>query len=190
MDSYSYLIRRKVFQIFGASFHIYDPAGNLIGFSHQKAFKLKEDIRVYTDESKRQELLMIKARQIIDFSACYDVFDSATNMLLGTWKREGFSSILRDKWRLFDAAGAQIGEINEDSMGLALLRRSFANWIPQKYSLSHGGNPEVAVYAQCFNPFVFKLKVRIHPGCMLMPHLILSGGILLAAIEGRQSQQQ
>ena len=73
-------------------------------------------------------------------------------------------------------------------MGMALVRRFLVNCIPQKYSLSYGDNPEVATYAQCFNPFVFKLKVLIHPGCVLMPQLILSGGILLAAIEGRQSQ--
>ena len=187
MADYTYLIRRKVFQLCGASFHIYDPAGKIIGFSHQKAFKLKEDIRVYTDESKQQELLIIKARQIIDFSASYDIFDAATNTRLGAWQRKGFSSIIRDKWCLYDTNETQVGEMKEDSMGMALVRRCLANWIPQKYSLAFGGNPEVATYTQCFNPFVFKLKVCIKPGCMLSPYLILAGGILLAAIEGRQS---
>ncbi len=44
-----YTIRRKVLKIFGAAFHIYDPHGNLAGYCKQKAFKLKEDIRIYTD---------------------------------------------------------------------------------------------------------------------------------------------
>lgn len=189
MADYSYLIRRKVFQIFGASFHIYDASGNLIGFSSQKAFKLKEDIRVYSDESKQQELLIIKARQIIDFSACYDVFNARTNQLLGTWQRRGFASLVRDQWTLSSPSGEQIGEIKEDSMALALIRRltNLNMVLPQAYSLTYRNSAEAAVYSQCFNPFVFKIKVRINPACDLDPNLVLAGGILLTAIEGRQS---
>ena len=186
MNDYSYLIRRKVFKLFGADFHVYDPLGNLIGFSHQKAFKLKEDIRVYSDEGMQQELLVIKARQIIDFSACYDVFDASSNMLLGTWKRKGFSSILRDQWILFAPDGTQIGEIKEDSTALALIRRFITNLIPQDYFLADGNSVVVATYSQCFNPFIFKLKVRLFPNCQYNPYLVLAGGVLLAAIEGRQ----
>ena len=186
MKEYSYLIRRKVFKLFGADFHIYDPAGRLIGFSHQKAFKLKEDIRVYVDESMQQELLIIKARQIIDFSACYDVFDASSNLWLGTWQRKGFSSILRDHWVLFAPNGGQIGEIKEDSAALAIIRRFVTNWIPQDYFLADGNSVQAATYSQCFNPFVFKLKVRLSPDCQFNPYLVLAGGILLAAIEGRQ----
>jgi hypothetical protein len=50
----------------------------LLLFSEQKMFKLREDIRVYSDEAKTQEVLAIKARQIMDFSAAYDVVESAT----------------------------------------------------------------------------------------------------------------
>ncbi len=187
MDDYTYLIRRKVFKLFGASFHIYDPAGNLIGFSNQKAFKLKEDIRVYTDESMAKELLLIQARQIIDFSACYDVYDSTTNQYLGAWQRKGLTSLIRDNWILFDSQGIQVGEIKEDSLTLALFRRFATNWLPQDYSLNYGPqNTPVASYGQCFNPFIFKLKVNVPPNCPILPQLVLAGGILLTAIEGRQ----
>ena len=188
MADYSYLIRRKVFKLFGADFHIYDPAGNLIGFSHQKAFKLKEDIRVFTDESMQQELLIVKARQIIDFSACYDIFEASTHAWLGTWQRKGFSSLLRDHWLLFAPNGPQIGEIKEDSTALALVRRfvDFGSLIPQHYNLTTGASQNEAVYSQRFNPFVFKIEVRLNPECRLNPYLVLAGGILLAAIEGRQ----
>ena len=46
----SYLVRRKVLKVFGASFHIYDDAGDVVGYTKQKAFKLKEDIRIFTGE--------------------------------------------------------------------------------------------------------------------------------------------
>jgi hypothetical protein len=64
----SYLLRRQAIALTG-KFRFYDPAGRMIMFSEQKMFRLREDIRVYSDESKTQEVLSIKARQIIDFSA-------------------------------------------------------------------------------------------------------------------------
>ena len=80
-----YLVRRKVFTLAGAKFHIFDPDGNLVFFSKMKAFKLREDIRLFRDESMSDELLLIQARQIIDFSAAYDVLDSKTGEKIGVF---------------------------------------------------------------------------------------------------------
>ena len=67
----SYMVRQKVLKLLGEEFHIYsdDSMQQLIGYSKQKALKLKEDIRVYSDEQKSTELICIKARSIIDFGA-------------------------------------------------------------------------------------------------------------------------
>lgn len=70
--------------------------------------------------------------------------------------------------------------------GLALIRRFLCNLIPQQYILGSSYAP-LASYGQFFNPFVFKLAVRISPQCQLHPYLLLAGGVLLAAIEGRQN---
>ncbi|HET9914937.1 MAG TPA: hypothetical protein VFQ13_23815, partial [Anaerolineales bacterium] len=58
----TYLLKRQALALTG-KFRIYDPAGRLVLFSEQKMFKLREDIRVFSDESKSQEVLSIKARQ-------------------------------------------------------------------------------------------------------------------------------
>src|SRR3972149_5620459 len=81
-----YLLKRQVFALAG-KFRFYAPNGQLVLFSEQKMFKLREDIRVYADESKAQEVLMIKARQIIDFSAALDVVDSATGQKVGALRQ-------------------------------------------------------------------------------------------------------
>jgi len=49
-------------KLVGAGFHFYDPNGQVILFANLKAFKLKEDIRIYSGEDKKEELLAIKAR--------------------------------------------------------------------------------------------------------------------------------
>jgi len=183
----AYVIRRKVFTIFGAKFHVYDSSGQVVLFSKQKAFKLKEDIRVFSDESEQEERLLIKARQIIDFSAAYDVVDVRSGSKIGAFRRKGFTSILRDSWEFLDTADRVIGTILEDSMFMALLRRFLTNLIPQSFHAQVGGK-DVAKYHQNFNPFVYKLRVNLEPQARsaVDPQLILAGGILLAAIEGRQ----
>jgi hypothetical protein len=182
-----YLIRRKILTIFGAKFHVYDSSGRVILFSRQKAFKLKEDIRVYSDESEAEERLIIKARQIIDFSAAYDVVEAASGSKIGALRRKGFSSIIRDSWEFLDQADQPIGTILEDSTAMALLRRFLTTLIPQSFHVKVGG-ADVAEYHQNFNPFVFKLRVRLYPGARerISPLLVLAGGILLAAVEARQ----
>ena len=47
-----YTIRRKFLKVLGASFQVFDPEGRQVAFCAQKAFKLKEDIRVVEDEEQ------------------------------------------------------------------------------------------------------------------------------------------
>src|ERR671919_1243606 len=133
-----YVLRRQAIALTG-KFRFYDPMGNLVMFSEQKMFRLREDIRVYADENKTQEVLSIKARQIIDFSAAYDVVDTAMNQKVGALRRRGLSSILRDEWEVLDANDNVVGKLFEDSVGLALLRRLvLGSWLPQNYDMTVG----------------------------------------------------
>jgi hypothetical protein len=176
-----------VFSFLGQKFHVYDSTGKLLGFCQQKAFKLKEDIRVYSDETKTDERVVIKARSIIDFGAAYDVYDSKQGQQkVGALKRKGWSSMLRDSWIVMDAQDKEIGKIQEDSMTMALLRRFLSNLIPQKFHLSDMQEQELATFRQHFNPFIFRMTVAIHEGCPLSPLMVLAAGVLLVAIEGRQ----
>ena len=184
-----YTIRRKALALLGAKFHIFDRDDNLVGFSKQKAFKLKEDIRIFKDESMEEEWIKIAARSVIDFSAVYDVTDSRTGAVLGSLRRKGLKSILRDSWQLLDEDGNEVGQIEEDSAVLAMIRRLhglLAAVIPQKYTLKTGGDREIATYSTSANPFIHKLNVTVFAGCPLHPFVPLAAGLLLVAIEGRQ----
>ena len=182
-----YLLKRQVFALTG-KFRFFDPSGKLLLFSEQKMFKLREDIRVYSDESKAQEVLMIKARQIVDFSAAYDVVDSAMGQKVGALRRRGWASMLRDEWEVLDVNDNVIGKLFEDSMGMALLRRFLSNLIPQNYDITLG-TERVADLKQNFNPFTYELNIDFSMDInhRLDRRLGLAASILLAAVEGRQS---
>ena len=186
-DHDHFIVRRKVLAVLGAKFHVYDPDDNLVLFIKQKAFKLKEDIRVYSDETMDHEKLMIRARQIIDFGAAYDVVDSESGNKVGALRRKGLKSFVRDSWEFLDENDELIGKLKEDSLGLAMLRRLLTSLVPQTFHLRNGER-ELATYRQFFNPFVLKYQVKIHPEAeeMVDTRLVLAGAILLAAIEGRQ----
>ncbi len=119
-----YTIRRKFFRFFGDAFHLYTDDGELALYSNMKRFRIREDIRLYADESQDQELLRISTRSIFDFAGAYDVHDSQSDEHVGTLRRSGFkSSFLRDHWTFLDSGGQEIGTLQEDSMLKALVRR-------------------------------------------------------------------
>ncbi|MCD4657953.1 MAG: hypothetical protein K8S87_10475 [Planctomycetes bacterium] len=179
-----YLTRKKMLKLFGGAFHIYDNDGNLVMYSKQKAFKLKEDIRVYTDESMSEEILVIKTPHVIDFSAKYYVHDSSIGQDVGIIQRKGLKSIFKDEWIYFTAEEKEIGRLKE--YGTALLSRMI-NWIPQKYQIVSLHGNEVANIKQHFNPLVLKYTMRIDQSQQdIDPRLLIATGVLLSAIEGRQ----
>ncbi len=182
-----YVLRRKVFRLFGGAFHIFDPGGGIAFFSEQRAFKLREDIRLYTDETKSVELLTIAAREWIDFSAAYDVLDTVDNIKVGALRRKGFSSMFRDAWEILDEHDHPIGHVREDNLMLALVRRNVFKFLPQTFH-ADVGEQRVATFKQHFNPFIQKITLdfAVDQQNVLDRRLGIATAVLLCAIEGRQ----
>ncbi|TGL07920.1 hypothetical protein [Leptospira bouyouniensis] len=183
-----YFAKKSFLKIFGGEIRIFDEnKSKLLFFVKQKAFKLKEDITVYSDETKTKELLKIKARSVIDFSAIYDVVDMTSNENIGSLRRKGFKSILKDSWEILDTKEQVVGSIDEDSMLKAILRRFLTNLIPQQFLITLNQNP-VGVLQQTFNPFVpqFKIDFSSDVTNALDRRMGIAIVILLQIIEGRQ----
>src|SRR5215813_3994398 len=185
----TYLVRKKFWQFFGASFYVYDPTGALVLFSKMKAFKLKEDIRVFTEETMQNEALSIQARSVLDFAGSYDVYDSATGQRVGALRRKGLkSSFYKDEWAILDAAEREVGLIQEENAFLALLRKYLLGaLIPQSFNAQIGGRT-VATFNQHFNLFASKLTLDFSadPQRQFDRRMGIAAGILLCAIEGKQ----
>lgn len=182
-----YLLRRQVLALTG-TFRLYDPSGRMLMFSKQKMFRLREDIRVYADEGMTQPMLLIKARNIIDFSAAYDVIDPQSNEKVGVWRRKGWRSLLRDEWELLDESDRQIGILVEDSVGYALLRRLLlGRLLPQNYDLFIG-NTRVGDFRQRFHLFRYELDIdfQMDTAHKLDRRMGVAAAILLGTIEGKQ----
>ena len=95
-----FLAQRQVFKLLGAAFRLKTADGRLLAYSKQKAFKLREDIRVYSDEAQTVELLHIRADRIIDFSVAYSVVDSHTGEHVGSLRRHRGTVLHREHGRV------------------------------------------------------------------------------------------
>ncbi len=186
-----YVIKRQFFKLAGGAFRIYDENDNLLLFSKMKAFRLREDIRIYGDEALSTELLTITTKSIFDVSGTYDIIDAVSGERLGALRRKGIkSSLLRDEWLIVDESGREEGKITEDSQVKALIRRwvDFAAFLmPQAYTATVGGG-EVAEFKQRFNPLTMHMDIDFSADAqMLLDRRVgLAAAVLLCAIEGRQ----
>lgn len=187
IEGREFLIQKKLFKLLGSDFRVFNASKQQILFSHQKAFKWKEDFIIYEDESKTTPVVRMKARNIIDFSSTYDIHDAQTGEKLGAAKRKGWNSMLRDEWAILDANDTEIASLKEDSMLMALLRRFLSNLIPQVFDVTVGGQ-KVVTYKNNFNPIVSKVAITIHQDhAQFTPLFCVAVGILLCAVEGKQS---
>jgi hypothetical protein len=103
-------------------------AGEEVCFVEQKRMALKEDLRAFTDDTKSAEVFRIKAQQVFDPRARYDVTDPAGGTI-GQLAKVFGKSLLRSTWRIHDADGNEVAWARERSMFVALLRRVMG-WIP------------------------------------------------------------
>ena len=179
-----YVIKKKALRIV-EQYWIENQSGNKLAYTKQKFWKIKEDIRIFTDESMAQELFRIKQAQIIDAWGKFDVIDSATDMLLGYFRRKTLkSAFVSDEWELYDMNDQMIGRL-EEGTGRGLVRKYVpgGKLIPEKITMKLNSKPVVQIEQR------FKIVGDIWDvKCHSLPdqfdrRVLLAGVILMAMIE-------
>ncbi|MEV0152983.1 hypothetical protein AB0H57_04475 [Micromonospora sp. NPDC050686] len=119
--------------------------GGLLAFAQQKRLAFKEQVTIYTDDSKQTPLLGFKARQRLDLGATYDVTDHA-GQPIGLFRKDFAQSLLRSTWHVEQAGLPQITG-QERSMPVALLRRfvDSLSWLPYHFDFTANGQPVFSV---------------------------------------------
>ena len=179
-----YVIKRKILRIVD-QYWIEDLQGNKLAYSKQKFWRIKEDIRIYTDDSMNHELFCIKQAQIIDMWGKFDVIDSDTNTFLGYFRRKALkSSFISDEWEIYDKDRHLIGRLAERTgRGLARKYVPGGKLIPEKITMELDGQPVVQIDQK------FKIVGDIwNVQCHSLPdrfdrRVLLASVILMAMIE-------
>ena len=93
--------------------YVTDASGKSLGYVKEKLLKLKEDVRVFSDDTQSHEQFSIKADRIIDFSARYNFADVNGNYL-GAIKRRGMRSLWKAHYEIYDGE-TQVMQISEEN---------------------------------------------------------------------------
>lgn len=173
---------------FKPQFYFRDSGGSTLAFVQKKVFSWKDEIRVFTDETRSMELLTIKARKIIDWGAAFDVTDSINHQNAGTLKRRGWKSLVRAEWTIADSSSQEIGRIRENSTFLGFLRRLLGNLLPQSFNFEVHGQ-QAGRARQKFSLFVPRMEADFSNDSqrLLDRRLAVAAIVLLMSVEGRQS---
>ena len=112
MSAYPLTLRFKVIAL-ARQFSVEDNAGRLMMYVKQKAFKLREAITVYADESQTRALYKIQADRVIDFSATYHITD-AMGAEMGAVRQRGMRSLWRARYDVVrnDSVVFEVSEAN------------------------------------------------------------------------------
>jgi uncharacterized protein YxjI len=184
----SYRVQRKILAI-ADQYWIEDQVGSVLGYSKEKLLRIKEDVRIYTDEQMTQELFRIKQEGIVDAWGTFAVIDSSTNAPLGYVRRKAMASIIRAEWEVYDASRQLIGGVHE-STGRALARRLIpgGKLIPEQVTLELQGRP-VAQINQEFRVIgdVWDINVQDMPPAFDR-RVLVSCALLMGMIEREQER--
>lgn len=128
--------------------HAVAPDGTeagILAFAQQKRMAFKEQVTLYTDETKQTPVLGFKARQVMDLGATYDITDP-TGTPIGLIRKNFKESLLRSTWHLEQPGhGEMIGR--ETNLTVAILRRFIESlsWLPYHFEFVIGDRPAFSV---------------------------------------------
>jgi uncharacterized protein YxjI len=118
--------------------------GELFAFAQQKRMAFREEVTLYSDESKQEGVLGFKARQMMDLGATYDVVD-AGGAPVGLFRKDFAKSLLRTTWHV-EQPGLGTATGAERSMAIAVIRRlAEVAWLPYHFDFMIDGRPAFSV---------------------------------------------
>ncbi len=78
-----------------------DANGNTIAYVREKMFRLKEHVEVFSNETRSQLLLDIRANKWLDFNTTY-TFTTPKGYVLGRIARKGWASLWKAHYEIYD----------------------------------------------------------------------------------------
>jgi uncharacterized protein YxjI len=181
-----FTVRKPFWQWFSRRFEVDAPDGQVVAFINHPVFKLKEQFTVFADRAQQQPLLFVKVRKLMTLNHCYDVIAVDSGQKLGSIRKRGMKSIVRDTWDILDADDQPVGLLEEE--GFALLRR-FVPLMIGRHRLELGGQV-VARMKQVFRWFTkeFALDLSAAQG-RIDPRFAIACCLLALMAEANREQR-
>ena len=182
-----YRIRKKVVAL-ANQYWIENGQGAPLGYTRQKIIRIKEDIRIYSDESMAQELLRIKQDNVVDSWGTFSVIDSVTNQTVGKIRRNFASNYVWDEYQLLDSNGQQYGKVSERAgRGLARKLVPFGGLVPEQVCVEINGQ-EICEIKQQFKIIGDIWEVELSRMPAYIDRRVLLASMLMMGMVERQKK--
>jgi hypothetical protein len=113
--------------------YFYDQDGKTLAFVRNLSFHWNKELRVFSDPTLSFELLTITPTKTENSETTFSVFDPVNNEPVGKVSVPRVSGMQRQEWSLFDLREQHIGQLQENSVMLAVMRRYLSAAFPQTY---------------------------------------------------------
>lgn len=95
-------------------FVLKDANESTVAYVRQKMLKLVEEIQVYSNESRSEQIYTIRANKWLDFSASY-AFTDKNGLEIGRIARKGWASLWKANYDIFDASQQNQLSVREEN---------------------------------------------------------------------------
>lgn len=116
-----FLLNQKVLSL-GSKYSVLDEREQPLFYVDRPVFKLRAHIGVYEDEAHTRKVLTLFQDKILAINLSFTLLDE-NEQPLAFLRRDGWMSMLRRTWRVFDAGENLVAGAIEDSWWKAILRR-------------------------------------------------------------------
>lgn len=153
-------IQRQIFKIPGTTIRVFDSHKRLLAKASALPFKLREKIRLYSDEEKTTVLSTAQAKKIIDFNVTFEIRSGEDGGVIGSMRRKGWRSELgSDSWLIFNNKEQEIAALIEPNMRYSVMRKWLLPFLPQTYRLELSDKSASLTIKQEPIPWVLRYRV-------------------------------
>ncbi|MDX2163522.1 MAG: hypothetical protein SF162_19565 [bacterium] len=100
---------------------ITDSTEQQVMYVHQKVFNIREDIRVFTDESRSTEIFRVNTERILDINSKYRFTNQTTGAYLGHVRPASLRTIWQATYLIYDQHDQPQHHIKEDNPWVKVL---------------------------------------------------------------------
>jgi hypothetical protein len=136
-----------------------DANGKVVAYVRQKIFKFKEDIEIFSDETRSKVVYRIKADRWLDFSAAYSFYDAEGNVF-GKIARKGWKSLWKTNYHIIDEKEKKQYELNEGNPWVRVMDSLFGQIPILSFFTGYVFNPS---YLMTDNKFKTIVKLKKNP---------------------------
>lgn len=97
-----------------------DALGQTMLYVRQKALALREDVKIFEDETQERQLYQLNADRMLDWSANYRI-RTTDGRDIGTVRRQGMRSLWKATYEVTNSDGGLVAVIREESAWIKVL---------------------------------------------------------------------